>query len=136
MKMTQAQKEFMKCILKRVEKLISQIPGGGGVPEGINYKELMFTLTQTGTDAPVQTTLTDTTDGITITWVRLGVGQYEGTASVGALTYSNCVIFDITRNIGVTGNIVITGGKLRINTNGGPPADGILNDTPYYIRFY
>lgn len=126
----------------KVNEIINAINNSGTS----NYKVYTAFLTQTGTDAPVATVLTNTLGG-TIVWTYDGVGNYSGTLS-NAFTKNKTVIFvgspgSNTGVINASNDFIASQSILYLTTATNPNnntgvnfTDAILYYTSIEIRVY
>ena len=101
-----------------------------------SYNSYVALLTQSGTDAPVATVLSNNLTG-TFTWARTDVGIYTLTASAATFTADKTIVF---LNAG-SAQSLITGERtsdtvLTIQTISGGLADGAITNGAFEIRIY
>ena len=104
---------------------------------GINvYDSYTALLTQTSTNAPVATVLSNNLTA-TLTWARTGVGVYTLTASAATFTANKTIIFI---NAGSSQSI-ITGERtsdtvLTVKTISGGATDSAITNGAFEVRIY
>ena len=101
-----------------------------------SYNSYVALLTQSGTDAPVATVLSNNLTG-TFTWARTDVGIYTLTTSAATFTADKTIVF---LNAGSAPSL-ITGERtsdtvLTIQTISGGLADGAITNGAFEIRIY
>ncbi len=106
------------------------------------YKVYTAILNQTGTAAPVATVLTNTT-GATLTWTRVGAGQYVLTASTAVFTAAKTTL---NQNLNFTTGFTIGSGFVGnhesttvcnfLSNNATMSVDDILQDAFLEIKIY
>ena len=107
-----------------------------------NYKGYMAKLTQTGTAAPTVTVLANTIGG-TVSFTRTDTGTYKVTISNFNADKMIVTSFGVMTLDGLLGYLCASSSYesdgfdfITTGTDGATPADELLNDTLFEIRYY
>ena len=105
------------------------------VQAGLGYTVYTALLTQTGTSAPVATILKNNT-GATLTWSRIGNGDYNVTADSNLFTNNKTLVFVNAGSHSNTHNVYwerVSDTVVKIKTHN---ADDDLTNASFEVRIY